>query len=75
LLLYRYTEDQKKLLSAIKELKKPLIVAGNVANFEQIMELKQNNIWAFTIGGAVLEKKFASAGSTKEQIQAVLKVL
>jgi len=75
LLLYRYTEDQKKLLSAIKELKKPLIVAGNVANFEQIMELKQNNIWAFTIGGAVLEKKFASAGSTKEQIQAVLKGL
>ena len=75
LLLYRYTEDQKKLLAAIKALKVPLIVAGNVANFEQIAELKQNKIWAFTIGGAVLEKKFVKNGSTKEQIQAVLKAL
>jgi hypothetical protein len=75
LLLYRYTQDQTKLLAATKELKVPLIVAGNVANFEQIEELKQNKIWAFTIGGAVLEKKFAENGTTKEQIQAVLEAL
>ena len=75
LLLYRYTENQKKLLAATKALKAPLIVAGNVANFEQISELKQNKIWAFTIGGAVLEKKFVKNGSTKEQIQAVLKAI
>jgi len=75
LLLYRYTENQKKLLAATKALKAPLIVAGNIANFEQISELKQNKIWAFTIGGAVLEKKFVKNGSTKEQIQAVLKAI
>jgi len=75
LLLYRYTEDQKKLLAATKQLRVPLIVAGNVADFDQIRELKQNNIWAFTIGGAVLEKKFAKNGTNKEQIQAVLKAL
>jgi hypothetical protein len=75
LLLYRYTEDQKKLLAATRDLKVPLIVAGNVANFDQIDELKQNKIWAFTIGGAVIEKKFVRNGSTKEQIQSVLKSL
>jgi hypothetical protein len=46
-----------------------------VANFDQIDELKQNKIWAFTIGGAVIEKKFVRNGSTKEQIQSVLKSL
>jgi len=75
LLLYRYTGDQKKLLAATKNLKVPLIVAGNVVNFSQINELKENKIWAFTIGGAVLEKKFVDNGSTKEQIRAVLKAL
>jgi hypothetical protein len=75
LLLYRYTDDQKKLLAATKKLKVPLIVAGNVANFDQIEELKQNGTWAFTIGGAVLERKFVEAGTTKEQIQAVLSKL
>ena len=56
LLLYRYTEDQKRLLAATKEVKVPLIVAGNVVNYDQVHELKQNEVWAFTIGGAVLEK-------------------
>jgi len=75
LLLYRYTGDQKKLLAAAKSLKVPLIVAGNVANFNQINELKENKIWAFTIGGAILEKKFVDNGSTKEQIKSVLNSL
>ena len=75
LLLYRYTDNQKKLLAATKKLKVPLIVAGNVADFNQIKELKDNGVWAFTIGGAVLEKKFVENGSTKEQILSVLKKL
>ena len=73
LLLYRYTGDQGRLLRAtVRELKVPLIVAGNVANFDQIRELKENNVWAFTIGGAVLEKRFVEAGTTREQIEAIL---
>jgi hypothetical protein len=76
LLLYRYSGDQNRLLaSATKEIKVPLIVAGNVADFNQIKELKDNGVWAFTIGGAVFEKKFVKNGSNKEQILAVLKKL
>jgi hypothetical protein len=52
-----------------------IFAAGNVLNFEQIKELRANKVWAFTIGGAVLEKKSAANGSTKEPIQAVLKNL
>jgi len=75
LLLYRYTDNQKQLLTATKQLKVPLIVAGNVANFDQINELNGNGIWAFTIGGAVLEQRFVKNGTIPEQIQAVLRKL
>jgi hypothetical protein len=75
LLLYRYSGNQKKLLEATKDLKSPLIVAGNVATFEQVEELKQNAVWAFTIGGAILERSFVKNGTAKDQIQAVLKAL
>jgi predicted amino acid racemase len=76
LLLYRYTDaSQKKLLEATKKLKVSLIVAGNVVNFEQINELKENNVWAFTIGGAVLERKFTKEDTTEAQIRAVLRQL
>jgi hypothetical protein len=76
LLLYRYTGDQKMLLkAAVKELEVPLIVAGNVATFEQIEELKNNDVWAFTIGGAVFERKFVPSAPAKHQIKAILKKL
>ena len=65
LLLYRYSGDQKRFLTtAAKEIRIPLLVAGNVVDFEQIKELKANKVWAFTIGGAVLENKFIANGST-----------
>ncbi|MEM2175465.1 MAG: hypothetical protein QXI58_07605 [Candidatus Micrarchaeia archaeon] len=76
LLLYRYTGDQKMLLNeATKKLKVPLIVAGSVTSFKQIEELKENNIWAFTIGGAIFEKKFIKQGDIRDQIIAVLNKL
>jgi hypothetical protein len=75
LLLYRYNGNQIKLLSATKNLKTRIIVAGNVTNFEQIEELKHNSIWAFTIGGAILEKRFVENGTTQQQIQAVLRII
>ncbi|MBS7658502.1 MAG: hypothetical protein QXR82_05030 [Candidatus Bathyarchaeia archaeon] len=76
LLLYRYTGNQKTLLNeAVKKLKIPLIVAGNITSFEQIEELKKNNIWAFTIGGAIFKKKFIKQGDIRDQIVAILNKL
>jgi len=73
LLLYRYAGDQKALLNSVfEELRLPLIVAGNVRTFEQIEELRARNAWAFTIGGAIFEKRFVKEGSIQDQISAVM---
>ncbi|MEM2528981.1 MAG: hypothetical protein QXG40_06250 [Ignisphaera sp.] len=73
LLLYRYTGDQKALLEkVVKELRLPIIVAGSIDNFQKIQELVKRNIWAFTIGGAILERKMASKKTVREEIIAVL---
>lgn len=72
LLLYRYNGDTNILLNkVVTSLNIPIIVAGSVDNFQKIKQLKEKNIWAFTIGGAILEKKFVN-GSIKDQISAVL---
>ncbi len=76
LLLYRYTGNVNLLLDrAIDTLKIPLIVAGSIDNFEEIGQMKRNNGWAFTIGGAILEKKFAPEKNIKEQVTVVLNLL
>jgi len=76
LLLYRYKGDQKELLKEVtRKLEIPVIVAGNVSTFEQIDELKRDNIWGFTIGGAVFEKKFVGDGEAEDQIVSVLSQL
>ena len=76
LLLYRYTGNVNLLLDrATDTLKIPLIVAGSIDDFEKIGQMKRKNVWAFTIGGAILEKKFAPGKNIKEQVTAVLNLL
>lgn len=73
LLAYRYDGDVEKL---IKEVQRavgiPLIVAGSIDSFERIKKMAELQVFAFTIGGAVLEKKFSSGDSVRDQIIAVL---
>jgi len=76
LLLYRYVGDVDTLLNeAVKNLRVPLIIAGSIDNFEKIDQLKSKNVWAFTIGGAILEKRFAPGKSVSEQVSVVLQHL
>jgi len=73
ILLYRYTGDANLLLQRIVEkLSIPIIPAGNIDNFEKLDQLKRKDVFAFTIGGAILEKKFVPGKSLKEQIIAIL---
>ena len=73
LLLYRYKGDEEALLNeVVKKLRVPVIVAGSIRNFEQIEELKRKDIWAFTIGGAVFDRRFVEGKGIREQITAVL---
>jgi NAD(P)H-dependent flavin oxidoreductase YrpB (nitropropane dioxygenase family) len=76
LLLYRYTGNVNLLLDrAVDTLKIPLIVAGSIDDFEKLGQMKRKNVWAFTIGGAILEKKFAPQKDIKEQVTTVLSLL
>ncbi len=47
-------------------------MAGGIDDFDKIDQLKQRNIWAFTIGGAILDKRFVPEKGVRGQVTAVL---
>ena len=74
LLAYRYDGNVRELIQKVMAaVELPLVVAGNVDSVERIRELKELGVWAFTIGGAIMEKKFAGTADEPDQIKAVLK--
>jgi hypothetical protein len=74
LLAYRHVEeDPHELLHGYAQgLRVPTVVAGDINSVERIREVAALGYWAFTIGGAVLERKFVPTGSLRDQIEAVL---
>ncbi len=73
LLAYRYNGDVDKLIEKVSSIGLPMIVAGSIDSYERVRKMKEMGIWAFTIGGAIFDKKFVSNGSLKDNINAVLK--
>ncbi len=72
LLGYRFTGDAIKLNSEfVKNVKAPVCLAGSVASFQRLDEVKATGAWAYTIGGAFFDKKFADA-SFGNQIKIVV---
>jgi len=72
LLTYRYTGDAQQLLRAVvKATKLPVVSAGSIDSFERIAQVKQAGAWAFTIGTAFFEARFATGGSFRENSDAV----
>lgn len=75
LLAYRYNGDVEKLVEKVRAVGLPMIVAGSIDSYERVSKMKEFDIWAFTIGGAIFDKKFVSNGSLKDNINAVLKAI
>lgn len=73
LLAYRYNGDVEQLIEKVSAVGLPMIVAGSIDSYERVRKMKDMNIWAFTIGGAIFNKKFVSRGSLTDNIDAVLK--
>lgn len=73
LLAYRYNGDVEKLIEKVSAVGLPMIVAGSIDSYERVRKMKDMDIWAFTIGGAIFDKKFVSQGSLTDNINAVLK--
>lgn len=72
LLGYRFTGDAVKLNKEfVKGVVGDVCLAGSVASFQRLDEVKATGAWAFTIGGAFFENKFGDV-SFGEQIQIVM---
>ena len=73
LLGYRYTGDAVKLNSEfVKNVRGDVCLAGSVASFQRLDEVKATGAWAFTIGGAFFENKFGADKTFGEQIDIVV---
>jgi len=72
LLGYRYTGDAVKLNAEfVKNVRGDVCLAGSVASYKRLDEVKATGAWAFTIGGAFFEQKFYG-GTFAEEITAVV---
>lgn len=72
LLGYRYTGDAPTLNTEfVKNIPAKVCLAGSVASFERLDEIRETGAWAFTIGSAFFDKKFGD-NSFKEQIETVI---
>lgn len=75
LLAYRYNGDVDLLIEKVSHVGLPMIVAGSIDSYERVKKMKDVDIWAFTIGGAIFDKKFVSQGSLTDNINAILKTI
>ena len=76
LLAYRFDGDVGALVQAVVEaVEVPVIAAGSVDNERKIRSLADSGVWAFTVGSAIFEGKFARDGApVREQVERVLRV-
>ena len=73
LLGYRYTGDAVKLNAEfVQKVRGDVCLAGIVASFQRLDEVKATGAWAFTIGGAFFENKFGENLTFGEQIDVVV---
>lgn len=76
LLAYRHEGNSENIIKTLKKVSEfPIIVAGDIKIEDQINFLKDLDIWAFTIGTAIFEKRFVPDGDHKDNINRVLKLL
>lgn len=74
LLAYRYDGIPEHLIRSVQEaVKIPLIIAGSINSLERVRKMTELDVWAFTIGSAIFDKKFVPSGTLSDQITAVLK--
>jgi len=76
LLAYRFTGDAENLAERfVREVQRPVVIAGSINSFARLDRMKEINPWGFTIGGAFFDKKFVKNGSVREQIDSVHRYL
>jgi len=78
LLLYRYKYPDKieaLIKACVNEIDAPVVSAGSINSYERLQATIDQNVWAFTIGGAFFEKKFVPNGTFRDNVKAVVDYL
>jgi len=76
LLSYRFKGNVEALIkSVVDKTKVPIVSAGSIDSEEGIKIVSDLGVWAFTIGSAAFEKKFASGSSNiVDQLENILQL-
>lgn len=73
LLAYRWRGDVPRLVrSVVDAASGPIIAAGSVDSAERIEALADAGAWAFTIGGAIFDRRLPAGDSVREQVECAL---
>ena len=76
LLAYRFVGDAEMLAKQfIESVSVPVVIAGSIDSFSRLDKIKELSPWAFTIGTAFFDKKFASDKTFGEQILRVIEYM
>ena len=73
LLAYRWQGDVPSPVRAVVESASgPIVAAGSVDSAERIEALARAGAWAFTIGGAIFDRRLPAGDSIREQVECAL---
>jgi hypothetical protein len=73
LLAYRWQGDVPRLVHAVVDSSSgPVVAAGSVDSAERIEALARAGAWAFTIGGAIFDRRLPAGDSIREQVECAL---
>lgn len=76
LLAYRHTDTPEELAKEfVNSVNLPVVVAGSISSFKQLDFIKEIEPFAFTIGTALFDNKFAEEESFSAQIEKVVEYL
>ena len=76
LLSYRFKGNVEALIkSVVEETKVPIVSAGSIDSEEKIKIVSDLKVWAFTVGSAAFENKFANGSSNiADQLEDILRL-
>ncbi|MBI3979805.1 MAG: hypothetical protein HY331_16640 [Chloroflexi bacterium] len=73
LLAYRHRTDPEGLARRfVREVDRPVVIAGSIGSFERLDRVKEIGPWGFTIGSAFFDRKFGKELSFAAQIDRVI---
>jgi hypothetical protein len=73
LLAYRRRGDAPRLIDEVVRVTSgQVVVAGSIDRFERVDAVTEGGAWGFTVGAAVMDRRFVRGGSLRAQVAAIL---